>query len=91
MMEKMIDFANVKAGDNPILFAGDFNCSIANPANGVDADFAGNCRLWIDDGFASIKKGWTHASRLFILLRHQAIADHMRPHIDIFPVITSQT
>lgn len=57
MMEKMIDFANVKAGDNPILFAGDVNCSMANPANGVDADFAGNCRLWIDDGFASIKKG----------------------------------
>jgi endonuclease/exonuclease/phosphatase family metal-dependent hydrolase len=52
MMEQMIAFANTKAGDNPIFFAGDFNCSTANPANGVDADFAANCQLWRDDGFA---------------------------------------
>ena len=52
MQEQMIAFANRKAGDNPILFAGDFNCSIANASNGVDADFAANCALWLADGFA---------------------------------------
>tara|TARA_R110001599_G_scaffold353231_1_gene591029 strand:- start:110870 stop:112099 length:1230 start_codon:yes stop_codon:yes gene_type:complete len=52
MQEQMIAFANAKAGDNPILFAGDFNCSIANASNGVDADFAENCELWLRDGFA---------------------------------------
>ncbi len=52
MQEQMIAFANAKAGDNPIYFGGDFNCSIANPANGVDAEFGDNCQLWRDNGFA---------------------------------------
>lgn len=52
MQEQMIAFANRKAGDKPIFFAGDFNCSIANPGNGVDADFASNCELWLADGFS---------------------------------------
>jgi endonuclease/exonuclease/phosphatase family metal-dependent hydrolase len=52
MQEQMIAFANAKAGDNPILFGGDFNCGIPNSANGVGGDFAENCQLWLDDGFA---------------------------------------
>jgi endonuclease/exonuclease/phosphatase family metal-dependent hydrolase len=52
MQEQMIAFANDKAGENPILFAGDFNCSIANASNGVGADFAENCQLWLLDGFS---------------------------------------
>jgi endonuclease/exonuclease/phosphatase family metal-dependent hydrolase len=52
MQEQMIAFANNKAGDNPIFFAGDFNCSIANASNNVEADFADNCQLWLADGFA---------------------------------------
>jgi endonuclease/exonuclease/phosphatase family metal-dependent hydrolase len=54
MQEQMIAFANTKAGDNPIYFGGDFNCSIANAANaanGVDGEFADNCQLWLDNGF----------------------------------------
>jgi endonuclease/exonuclease/phosphatase family metal-dependent hydrolase len=51
MQEQMITFVNNKAGNNPIYFAGDFNCSIANASNQVDADFADNCQLWLDDGF----------------------------------------
>jgi endonuclease/exonuclease/phosphatase family metal-dependent hydrolase len=51
MQEQMIAFVNDKAGDNPIFFGGDFNCSIANASNGVDADFPDNCRLWLTDGF----------------------------------------
>ena len=51
MQEQMISFANDKAGDRPILFGGDFNCSIANASNGVDADLPDNCQLWLDDGF----------------------------------------
>lgn len=51
MQQQMIAFANAKAGDNPIYFAGDFNCSIASAANGVDGEFADNCQLWLDDGF----------------------------------------
>lgn len=53
MQEQMIAFANTKAGDNPIFFAGDFNCSIANASNDVQPDFAANCQLWLDDGFSS--------------------------------------
>ena len=52
MLEQMIAFANAKAGDNPIIFAGDFNCSIANAANGVSGEFDANCQLWRDNGFA---------------------------------------
>ncbi len=52
MQEQMIAFANAKAGNNPIFFGGDFNCSIANPANGVDGEFAANCQLWRDNGFS---------------------------------------
>jgi endonuclease/exonuclease/phosphatase family metal-dependent hydrolase len=53
MLEQMISFANTKAGNNPILFAGDFNCGLANASNGVvDAEFPDNCRLWLEDGFA---------------------------------------
>ena len=52
MQSQMIAFANTKAKGNPIFFAGDFNCSIANPANGVDADFAPSCQLWLDNGFS---------------------------------------
>jgi endonuclease/exonuclease/phosphatase family metal-dependent hydrolase len=51
MQQQMIAYANNKAGDNPIFFAGDFNCSIANASNGVEGDFAGNCQLWLDNGF----------------------------------------
>lgn len=51
MQEQMIAFVNNKAGDKPIFFAGDFNCSIANASNEVDADFSDNCQLWLDDGF----------------------------------------
>ena len=51
MQEQMIAYANNKAGGNPILFGGDFNCSIANASNGVDGEFDENCRLWLDDGF----------------------------------------
>ena len=51
MQEKMIAFVNDKAGDKPIFFSGDFNCSIANASNGVDADFPDNCQLWLTDGF----------------------------------------
>lgn len=52
MQEQMIAFANAKAGGNPILFGGDFNCSIANPATAVDGEFAANCQLWRDNGFS---------------------------------------
>ncbi len=51
MQQELIAFANRKAGDRPIFFAGDFNCGIANAATGVDGDFAANCQLWLDDGF----------------------------------------
>jgi endonuclease/exonuclease/phosphatase family metal-dependent hydrolase len=51
MQEQMIAFVNDKAGDKPIFFGGDFNCSIANASNGVDADFPDNCQLWLTDGF----------------------------------------
>lgn len=52
MQQQLIGFANNKAGGRPIFFAGDFNCSIANPANGVDAEFPDSCKAWLDDGFA---------------------------------------
>jgi endonuclease/exonuclease/phosphatase family metal-dependent hydrolase len=52
MMEQMISFVTAKAGANPIYFAGDFNCSIANPGTGVDGDLADNCQLWRTAGFA---------------------------------------
>lgn len=52
MQEKMIAFANRKAGDNPMLFAGDFNCGLANASNGVDPEFPDNCRLWLVNGFS---------------------------------------
>jgi endonuclease/exonuclease/phosphatase family metal-dependent hydrolase len=51
MQQQMIAFANAKAGNNPIYFGGDFNCSIASAANGVDGEFADNCQLWLDNGF----------------------------------------
>ena len=51
MQQQMIAFANAKAGDNPIYFGGDFNCSLASAANSVDGEFADNCQLWLDDGF----------------------------------------
>lgn len=51
MMQQMIAFVNTKAGDAPIYFAGDFNCSFANASTDVDADFAENCQLWLDNGF----------------------------------------
>lgn len=51
MQEQMIAFANEKAGDRPIFFAGDFNCGLANDSNGVEPEFAANCRLWLKDGF----------------------------------------
>lgn len=51
MQEQAIAFANAKAGDNPIFFGGDFNCSIANAANGVDGEVDDNCQLWLDAGF----------------------------------------
>jgi hypothetical protein len=51
MQEQMIAFANDRAAGDPIFFAGDFNCSQANAANGVDGDFDANCQLWLDDGF----------------------------------------
>jgi endonuclease/exonuclease/phosphatase family metal-dependent hydrolase len=51
MQEQMIAYVNRKAGDKPIIFGGDFNCSIANASNAVDADYPANCQLWLDDGF----------------------------------------
>lgn len=51
MQQQMIAYVNAKAGGNPIFFGGDFNCSIANPGNGTDAEFPANCQLWLDDGF----------------------------------------
>jgi 5'-nucleotidase len=51
MQGEMIRFANAKARGNPIFFAGDFNCSIANPGTGVDEDLAPSCQLWLDNGF----------------------------------------
>lgn len=51
MQEQMIAYSNNKAGTRPILFAGDFNCSLANASNGVDTEFGANCQLWLDDGF----------------------------------------
>jgi 5'-nucleotidase len=51
MQAQMISFANAKAKGNPIFMAGDFNCSIANPATGVDEEFAPNCQLWLNNGF----------------------------------------
>lgn len=51
MQAQMIAYANDKASGRPIVFGGDFNCSIDNPANNVDAAFAANCQLWLDDGF----------------------------------------
>ena len=51
MQQEMITFVNHKAGNSPIFFGGDFNCSIANASNGVDEDFAASCQLWLDDGF----------------------------------------
>jgi hypothetical protein len=50
IQSQMMAFANAKAKGNPILFAGGLNCSIANPANGVDADFAPSCQLWLNNG-----------------------------------------
>ncbi len=54
MQQQMIAFVNAKAGENPILFAGDFNCSTANASNQVDAEFSANCQLWLDDGFIDV-------------------------------------
>lgn len=51
MQSEMIRFANRKARGNPIFFAGDFNCSIANATTGVDEDLAPSCQLWLDNGF----------------------------------------
>ena len=51
MQQQMIAFANAKAGDNPIIFGGDFNCSFGNASNAVDPDFEENCQLWLADGF----------------------------------------
>ena len=51
MQQEMIAFANEKAGDRPIFFAGDFNCGLPNASNGVVGEFADNCQLWLDDGF----------------------------------------
>jgi hypothetical protein len=51
MQEQMITFVNNLAGDKPIYFAGDFNCSFANPSNGVKGEYQDNCQLWLDDGF----------------------------------------
>ncbi len=53
MQEQMIAFANAKAGTNPIIFGGDFNCSFGNASNGVVPDFEENCQLWLDDGFTA--------------------------------------
>ncbi len=52
MQQQMIAFANNKAGKKPILFAGDFNCGLANASNGVDPEFPENCALWTAAGFA---------------------------------------
>ncbi len=49
--QQMIAFTNNKANSNPIYFAGDFNCGLANEANGVEGEFEENCQLWLDDGF----------------------------------------
>jgi endonuclease/exonuclease/phosphatase family metal-dependent hydrolase len=51
MQEEMIAYANDKAGDRPIFFAGDFNCGLPNASNGVVGELADNCQLWLDNGF----------------------------------------
>ena len=93
MQEQMIAFANNKAGDNPILFAGDFNCSIANASNGVDADFPENCELWLSDGFsdpAADQLSCTFCSEENLILKSEGSSgDFFLDHIFIKNVVTS--
>lgn len=77
MQEQMIAFVDNKAGDNPIYFAGDFNCSIGNASNGVDEDFPDNCQLWLDDGFAdpvAEQLGCSFCSEENLVLNPQQVA-----------------
>jgi len=77
MQQQMIAFVNNKAGTNPIYFAGDFNCSIANASNEVDADFADSCQLWLDDGFAdpaAEQLGCSFCSEENLILNPQQVA-----------------
>ena len=75
----MISFVNHKAGDRPILFGGDFNCSIANASNGVDAEFPDNCQLWLDDGFvdpAAEQLPWTFCNDENLILQQGSGTDN---------------
>jgi endonuclease/exonuclease/phosphatase family metal-dependent hydrolase len=93
MQEQMIAFANNKAGDNPILFAGDFNCSIANASNGVDADFPENCELWLRNGFtdpAADQLRCTFCSEENLILQAEGgSGDFFLDHIFIKNVVTA--
>lgn len=51
MQEQLIAFAEDKAAGRPTLMAGDFNCGLANAANGVDQEWPENCQAWLDSGF----------------------------------------
>jgi len=84
MQEQMIAFANNKAGDNPIFFAGDFNCSIANESTGVAGDLAANCQLWRDDGFvdpAAEQLPCTYCSDENLLLEEEEGSKELLDHI----------
>ena len=95
MQEQMIAFANNKAGDKPILFAGDFNCSIANARNGVDADFPENCELWLRDGFsdpAADQLPCTFCSEENLILQSEGSSgDFFLDHIFIKNVVTTRS
>ena len=93
MQEQMIAFANNKAGDNPILFAGDFNCSIANASNGVDAEFPQSCELWLKDGFsdpAAEQLPCTYCSEENLILQASGSSGNLfLDHIFIKNVVTT--
>lgn len=93
MIEQMVSYANSKAGDKPILFAGDFNCSIANASNGVDADFAASCELLLDDGFvdpAADQLACTYCSdENLILLEQASSGNYLLDHVFVKNLATA--
>lgn len=93
MQEQMIAYANAKAGANPIFFGGDFNCSIANAGNSVDADFPANCQLWLDDGFvdpAAEQLGCTFCSDENLILQSQGSSgNYLLDHVFVKNLATA--
>ena len=51
-VKRMIDYANKKAGTNPLYLTGDFNCGLENVTQGVGSEFPTSCQHIINDGFA---------------------------------------